>query len=217
MREFTQLGAGFKIALRDLEIRGAGNLLGAEQHGFVASVGFDLYCQLLSEAVQALRGKKQEKPPEVEIKLPIDAYFPSRYIREGRQKVEMYKKVAAAQKPEDMEDILDELLDRYGDLPDPVTNLLNVARLRIAASKLGVTLVTATDAAVMLRLGSHSPLRVEQVLRTYARFSELSLMENNKGMTLKWQTQETPGAGHLPRLLSALAMLAEEEVTNAEA
>ncbi|RKD22796.1 transcription-repair coupling factor [Ammoniphilus oxalaticus] len=132
IKEFTELGSGFKIAMRDLSIRGAGNLLGAEQHGFIASVGFDLYSQMLKEAIDELKGGPQEEEtihPEIDIQL--DAFIPSEYIQDSKQKIDMYKKFAAALTMEDVEDLQEELVDRFGDVPMPVENLLMVARLRV--------------------------------------------------------------------------------------
>ena len=210
VREFTQLGAGFKIAMRDLEIRGAGNLLGAEQHGFVASVGFDLYCQLLAEAVQEQRGRKPEVKPEVEIKLAIDAYFPSRYIRDPRLKVEMYKRVAGATSVAEIEDILDELLDRYGTMPDPVANLLQVARLRILARDLGVTVISQQDKGILCRLSPLANLTPDAVLRAYGTYPELSVQQS-RGFALLWKTAEGDPTAALPRLIAALSALLPDE------
>jgi transcription-repair coupling factor (superfamily II helicase) len=138
IKEFTELGSGFKIAMRDLSIRGTGNLLGAEQHGFIDSVGFDMYSQMLKEAIDAKKqGKKIEeiKPFEVEINLDLDAYIPSSYIEDEKQKIDMYKRFQAIDKLEDISDIQDELIDRFGEYPDEVANLIMVSRLKLYAKK----------------------------------------------------------------------------------
>ncbi len=205
LREFTQLGAGFKIALRDLEIRGAGNLLGPEQHGFMAAVGFDLYCQMLEEEIQNLRGIESVKPMEVEIKLPLDAFFPGRYIRDSRQKVEMYKRVAAARTEIELDDVVDELVDRYGETSEPVNNLLNVARLKIVAGSLGITSVVGTDQAIKMKMAPDTRIDAQAVLRAFAQYKEIAV-ENHKGHALIWR-----GYGELalqvPRLIKALRLL----------
>lgn len=206
LREFTQLGAGFKIALRDLEIRGAGNLLGPEQHGFVASVGFDLYCQLLEEAVKTLRGVTVEKPVEVEIKLPIDAFFPSRYIRDSKQKVEMYKRVAAARSREEIEDIIDELIDRYGEPPEPVQNLLWVASLKLAAARLGIVSVTINDKGILCKLTPATSLSAQSISQIFYNYPELGL-SNAKGFAIQWKAANDNLAPSLPRLVAALQEL----------
>jgi transcription-repair coupling factor (superfamily II helicase) len=150
IKEFTELGSGFKIAMRDLSIRGAGNLLGAEQHGFINSVGFDLYSQMLKEAIDELKGEvKQETAPPVEINLQLDAYIPSMYITDSRQKIEMYKKFVAATTLEDVEDLAEELVDRFGDLPQPVKNLLLISRLRVYALRHHITEISQKDPDVI--------------------------------------------------------------------
>jgi len=126
--------------MRDLSIRGAGNLLGAEQHGFINSVGFDLYSQMLKEAIDELKGEvKQESVSPVEINLQLDAYIPSLYITDSRQKIEMYKKFVAVSSLEDVDDLAEELLDRFGPVPKPVENLLTISRLRVYALKHHIT------------------------------------------------------------------------------
>lgn len=140
LRDFTELGSGFKIAMRDLSIRGAGNLLGKQQHGFVNSVGFDLYSQMLREAVARKRGILPAKKTEpVEIALGIDAYIPQSYIKDERQKVEIYKRVNAMSGVDEMWDLDDELMDRYGEPPIETQLLLQVGAIKAAADKIGVT------------------------------------------------------------------------------
>ncbi|RAV09712.1 transcription-repair coupling factor [Paenibacillus contaminans] len=137
IKEFTELGSGFKIAMRDLAIRGAGNLLGAEQHGFIASVGFDLYSQMLSEEIAKKKvelGETEAAPAKTwstQLDLHLDAYLPSDYIYDSMQKIEIYKKVANLGTLEEVDDLHEELVDRFGDLPAAVLNLLTVARLKV--------------------------------------------------------------------------------------
>jgi transcription-repair coupling factor (superfamily II helicase) len=134
IKEFTELGSGFKIAMRDLAIRGAGNLLGAEQHGFIASVGFDLYSQMLAEEVEALKGQApQAKEVLPTIDLKLDAYLPSEYITDSMQKIEMYKKFASIKTIAEVNDLEEEIEDRFGDLPLQVRYLLTVSRLKAYA------------------------------------------------------------------------------------
>ncbi|MFZ5822744.1 MAG: transcription-repair coupling factor [Bacillota bacterium] len=143
IKDFTELGSGFKIAMRDLEIRGAGNILGPEQHGFIISVGFDLYTQLLEEAVQELKGE-QPAPKEVQanIELQVDAFISDQYVPDARQKIDAYKRIIAIRSLPDAEDVADELVDRFGSMPDPVKNLLDIARLKVHCSRLGITAIT---------------------------------------------------------------------------
>ena len=139
IREFTEFGAGFKIAMRDLEIRGAGNLLGAEQHGQMDLVGYDMYCKLLAEAVGELKGEPVEHHRDISIDLEVDAHIPSYLIPDEQQKLEMYKKIAQIATQQDYYDVQDEIEDRFGSLPSPVVNLLDVAMLKAEARRLGVT------------------------------------------------------------------------------
>lgn len=139
IKEFTELGSGFKIAMRDLSIRGTGNLLGAQQHGFIESVGFDLYSQMLKEAIEKRKGdntKEQEFP--IEIDLQIDAYIPDQYIQDGYQKIEMYKRFRAISDFSDIHELQDEMVDRYGDYPKEVDNLFRISEIKIYAKQAGV-------------------------------------------------------------------------------
>ncbi|AIM16612.1 MULTISPECIES: transcription-repair coupling factor [Neobacillus] len=139
IKEFTELGSGFKIAMRDLSIRGAGNLLGAQQHGFIDSVGFDLYSQMLKEAIEERKGElKTTAPPSVEIDLEIDAYIPDSYIKDGHQKIEMYKRFRGASTLEEVEELQSEMLDRFGEYPDEVSYLFQIAEMKVYAIQNGV-------------------------------------------------------------------------------
>lgn len=152
IKEFTELGSGFKIAMRDLTIRGAGNLLGAEQHGFIASVGFDLYSQMLKDAIDELKGQGTvEEKHELEVDIHIDAYIPENYVAIGKQKIEMYKKVRAIQTLEDVQGMEEEFTDRFGTMPDPVWRLLAVAKLKAYAFRLKMdSIVLKNDTLKMM-------------------------------------------------------------------
>ncbi|MEB7815314.1 transcription-repair coupling factor [Staphylococcus xylosus] len=143
IKEFTELGSGFKIAMRDLNIRGAGNLLGKQQHGFIDSVGFDLYSQMLEEAVNEKRGVTDEKQdaPEVEIELNIDAYLPAEYIQNEEAKIEIYKKLRKIETEAQLMDVKDELIDRFNDYPVEVERLLEMMEIKVHALHAGVTLI----------------------------------------------------------------------------
>jgi transcription-repair coupling factor (superfamily II helicase) len=144
--EATELGAGFRIAMKDLEIRGAGNLLGAEQSGFMNSVGFDLYCKLLAEAVQELQGKKVEVvAPSATVDLPLDAYLPDDYIGDRALKVNFYQRLANLSRPEQVEAMVAEIKDRFGVPPPPVQNLLAMVRLKVEAANLGFEAISIKD------------------------------------------------------------------------
>ena len=141
IREFTDLGSGFKIAMRDLEIRGAGNLLGAEQHGHMEAVGYDLYCKMLNEAVKQLKGGTEEEIYTTVMDLNVDAYIPNSYIPNEYQKLDIYKRIAGIEDEEEMDDMLEELIDRFGDVPRKVQQLLQIAGLKALAHSAYVTAV----------------------------------------------------------------------------
>ena len=139
MKEFAELGAGFKIAMRDLEIRGAGNLLGAEQHGHIASVGFEMYSKLLDEAIEERRtGKPPEEKLEPVVDIEAEAYLDGEYISDPMHKIEIYQRIAAIRKNAEIQELLDELIDRFGEPTPVVLRLLEVARIRNYARELGI-------------------------------------------------------------------------------
>lgn len=133
IRDFTELGSGFKIAMRDLSIRGAGNMLGKQQHGFIDSVGYDLYSQMLDDAIKKRRGEKTVVKTNAEVQFDLEAYIPDDYISDQEQKIEFYKKIKSIQNRKDIENIADELIDRFGDYPASVENLLNISAIKADA------------------------------------------------------------------------------------
>ncbi|RYM04890.1 transcription-repair coupling factor [Sporolactobacillus sp. THM7-7] len=152
IKEFTELGSGFKIAMRDLSIRGAGNLLGAEQHGFIDSVGFDLYSQMLKDAIAERRGRPKTAKPssEVSIVMDVDAYIPDAYIEDSLQKIDMYKRFKAAESMAYIKELEDELIDRFGDYPREVADLFRVAALRVMAEKLMIEEIRQNEAELTI-------------------------------------------------------------------
>ncbi|HEY2239607.1 MAG TPA: TRCF domain-containing protein, partial [Streptosporangiaceae bacterium] len=140
--QHTEIGAGMYVALKDLEIRGAGNLLGGEQSGHIAGVGFDLYVRMIGEAVNELKGDGPADRSEVRVELPINAHIPHDYLPGERLRLEAYTQIAAIDSDADVTAVRDELTDRYGQLPEPVLNLLEVARLRARARRAGLTDIT---------------------------------------------------------------------------
>ena len=152
IREYAEFGSGFKIAMRDLEIRGAGDLLGAEQSGHMLSVGYDMYLKLLEDAVLEERGEKALAEPECTADLNVTANIDKRYVPSGEQRMDLYRRMAAVRTQEDADDLLDELVDRYGDPPKGVMNLLAIALLRARAAAAGITEITQKEGGVMLTL-----------------------------------------------------------------
>ena len=153
IREFTEFGAGFRIAMRDLEIRGAGNILGPEQHGHLATVGYDMYCKLIEETLHEVQGMDTAaKPLDTRVNLRVDAFLPSDYVKDERQRMEMYKRIAAMQTQSDREDIEEELLDRFGEAPPVVDALLDIAQIRAMANSLGVMTVAYRKGEIVMRV-----------------------------------------------------------------
>lgn len=145
IRDFTALGSGFKIAMRDLSIRGAGNILGKQQHGFIDSVGYDLYAQMLDQTIKQKRGDKVCHKTNAEVRINLEAYIPTEYISSQKQKIEFYKKIKHANDVKAIDDIADELIDRFGTYPKSVENLLNIATIKVLADTAQILSITNID------------------------------------------------------------------------
>ena len=170
IREFTDLGSGFKIAMRDLEIRGAGNLLGVRQHGHMEAVGYDLYCKMLNEAVQTLKGVNVAEDFTTVIDLDVDAFIPGTYIVNEVQKLDIYKRIAGIENVRERDDMRDELLDRFGEIPKSVDNLLRIALIRVAAHKLYMTEIKGKNERITFTLkpdAGLNPVGIPTLLKKY--------------------------------------------------
>ncbi len=163
IREFTELGSGIRIAMKDLEIRGAGNLLGSEQHGHMEAVGYDLYCRLLNDAIREEKGISQKVDFETTIDLQVDAYIPPSYIRNEAQKLDIYKRIASVMTTEEQEDMQDELIDRFGEPPKAVLNLLTIARIKAMAHQVFITEISGNAREIRFRLLPDADLDTNQV------------------------------------------------------
>lgn len=164
IREFTELGSGFKVAMRDLEIRGAGNLLGAAQHGNIASVGFATYCTMLEEAVERLRAKRENRPlpkklPNTTIEFRQDAYLDGGYISNEEQKMEIYRRLAAVENDKALSDLIDEVVDRFGTPTRPVEKLFHISRIRVKARQLGIGSIMDSGASFVITWADEEPMR----------------------------------------------------------
>lgn len=183
IKEFTELGSGFKIAMRDLEIRGAGNLLGAEQHGHMESVGYDLYCKMLNEAVKHLKGEAfSEDTYDTSVDLDIDAYIPSTYIKSEAAKLDMYKRVADIETEDELLDMQEELLDRFGEMPTSVNNLLNIALMKSLAHSVFITQLIQKGNEVRLVMFNRAKVDITKIPR---------LLDMHKN-TLKFTPETNP-------------------------
>lgn len=150
IREFTEFGSGFKIAMRDLEIRGAGNILGPQQHGHMAVIGYDLYVKMLNEAIRKVKGEVVQEEIDVEVDLPVNAYIPDSYIDDEIIKIEMYKKIASIENEDDMNDIKDELADRFSDIPKSVNALISIAYIKTLCKQVGIEKIRMLKDEVIL-------------------------------------------------------------------
>ena len=164
IREFTEFGAGFKIAMRDLEIRGAGNLIGAQQHGHLAAVGFEMYSQMLKEAVQELRGEKVEEVIEPSIELQVDAFLPDTYVVDSQAKASLYQRLAMVQDEEQLREMVDELVDRFGTPMREVEHLIEIIRLKLLASSLKIEQIQQSKQNVSLRFAADMGMTGENLM-----------------------------------------------------
>lgn len=183
IKEFTDLGSGFKIAMRDLELRGAGNLLGSKQHGHMEAVGYDLYCKMLNDAVRVLKGEASEEDQfETSIDLNTDAFIPAAYIKSEFQKLEIYKRIADIQNEEEYLDMQEELTDRFGDMPNSVNNLLYIALIKSIANKAYIVQIKQTEESIKFIMYEKAKIDINKIP---------PLIESYNGM-LKFVTDKNP-------------------------
>lgn len=209
IEEFSELGAGFKIAMRDLEIRGAGNILGTEQSGHISAVGYELYCQLLENAVRRMKNEPVREEPHVAIDLPVTAYFPNAYIPPGRQKIELYRKLSGVQSLDELAELENELRDRFGPLPEEATRLLGLKRLVVFAGAWRIDEIYHEDrfavfgyrnarAIEPLKATCGSRLRIVDNRRAYLVLSDAGATEEALLEELESVLQPAPDSSYTP-------------------
>jgi len=203
IREFTEFGAGFKLAMRDLEIRGAGNILGAEQHGFIVDVGFDLYSQMLEEAVHELKGEATPEHHLPSLDLPVDAFVPAEYVEDPKQKIEIYKRLAAAQDAAEVQDLLGEVEDRFGEPPQPVESLFRVAGIRLRGEELGVSGIRKERGEVVLSMHTLGAVSRERLKELPVRYRGRATVFAGQSPYVALRVQGASG----PEMLTALEEL----------
>ena len=196
IKEFTQFGSGFKIAMRDLEIRGAGNLLGSEQHGHMDSIGYELYCKLLDEAVRELRGEELEEAFETLMDITVNAFIPDSYITNIDQKIEIYKKIAHIKNKTDYYDVQDELEDRYGNIPRSVVNLLDIAYTKAVFHSMGALSVShkGENGIVIAFKGDKCKIDIERLMQLIKEGKGKISFTNNPAQPYITLTGLTPAA-----------------------
>ena len=205
IKEFTELGAGFKIALRDLEIRGAGNILGAEQSGHMADIGYELYCKIVEEAVQKAKGLPlPEKPQETTIELEDRVNIPNSYISNESQKLEQYRNIAAIRTAEDEENVLDELIDRFGEPPVETRNLLHIARIRYLAGLCGFTRLFDREGKTYLEMNEEKPISPYAYMQAAAVFGPRLFFHGGRAPYLKLLSPKAKKLAEVVKLLQIL-------------
>ncbi|MCR5834644.1 MAG: transcription-repair coupling factor [Selenomonadaceae bacterium] len=192
MREFAQLGAGFKIAMQDLQIRGAGNLLGAQQHGHISGVGFEMYCRLLEEAVNKLQHKSAAvEEPDPIISLPTEAFINREYISNAGDKIEIYRRLANMRESAEVKDLHEELTDRFGKITEPVENLLQVTLIRIAAKKLGVRSIQENNLRVEIVFDDLKKIYVQGLLNLAKLFrNDFKFLESSQRIFITFKSKK---------------------------
>lgn len=215
IRDYTELGSGFKIALRDLEVRGAGNLLGAEQSGNLGAVGYDLYCKMMDEAVKELTGAEVKPPPaHALVELEVDAFLPERYIRDNGQRIDMYRRIAELETAECYRDVLDELTDRYGDLPAQALTLCDIAFIRSFAGRAGFSRVSVRGHDVIFSFAEDGNLDMDLVSRIMTVEKEkdyLQFQAGHKPQIVFRQAAKAPK--DTPARIRQLFLAAEDKIT----
>ena len=180
IRDFTELGSGFKIAIRDLEIRGAGNLLGERQSGHMELIGYDLYCKLLNDAIREKRGFDTAEDLETSVDITVDAYIPDSYIMNEYQKIDIYKRIASITSQDEKNEMTDELTDRFGILPESVINLLDVALIRALAREVFITEIREVPGAVRLTVYEKANYDVSKLPGFITSFNGLLAFKNTE-------------------------------------
>ena len=206
LKEFSELGAGFKIAALDLELRGAGNLLGAQQHGQIAAVGFETYCRMLDETVRELQGEEVETFGSTSLKLQLDLHIPSDYIRDETQRLQSYKRLAEVGDDAGRREILEGLKDRYGPIPTAVENLAAYSLLKTAAQRIGVESIERRGTRVCIRFRDNSKVNPERLMQFVAAAPQASFSTRGE---LEWETGSAKGPDLLAALRDLPAQLAE--------
>lgn len=177
MREFTQFGSGFRIAMRDLEIRGAGSILGGRQHGHMETVGYDMYMQMLNEAIAEVKGEKIPQAASCTVDIQIEAYIPEEYIGDTTSRIEMYRKIAVVRDEHDESELIDELIDRYGEPPKAILGLIKVSLLRNSAAALGITEISQRKGSMQFFIQSPEPQQIAALSGKYGRRILFSCMD----------------------------------------
>lgn len=207
IREFTEFGAGFHISMRDLEIRGAGNLLGTEQHGHMLTIGYELYCKLVEDAVKELSGGeiRQSEGIEVSIELPVEAFIPGDYISDELVKLQMYKKIASIRDSDDRGDIIDELLDRFGEIPKTTINLLEIALIKALAERKGINRVRQEQGRLVFDYSGEGVLKPESIAGVVSQYGNDIFIHGGRQPYMRLKSRGKDQLGEAISFLTKLA------------
>ena len=211
IREFTEFGAGFRLAMRDLELRGAGNILGEAQSGHIESIGYELYCKEIDRAVRRLKGEQvSEGRADISIELPVRASIPESYISEESLRLQAYKKIASISNEADSKDILDELADRYGAVPQEARDIIKIAEIRAHAERIGASNISSKDRKITIRFADMSKLHPYAVVMTSAEFgADLNIISGKRSF-IELRTKNASDPERLLQLMRALIRTPEE-------
>ena len=190
IKDFTELGSGFKIAMRDLEIRGAGNMMGSAQHGHMAVVGYDLYCRMLEDTIKLIKGEIDQEPIETTVEIKIDAYIPSNYIGDEVQKIEVYKKIAAIDSFDDLMEVKEELEDRFSDIPQSVYNLMNIAYIRSLGKRLSIVEIKERGGEVYFYFENKDKLKEGIIKALMQKYSKKVVFKLGDKPTVAYKIQD---------------------------
>ncbi len=217
IREFTEFGSGFKIAMRDLEIRGCGNILGSEQHGHMLAIGYDLYVKYLDRAVKKLSGTQLEEDIEISVDLSVDGYIPSTYIKNEEQKIEIYKKIAAISSDEDILDITEELIDRFGNVPKEVNNLIKVAFIKTLCKKLNIKEIIQSNKFIRFMFITNRGLSVEAINYMLKKYPLRVKFDSSKEPFVKYQLNSVEQNSLLEEIKTLLEELCDININVTQA
>ena len=208
IKEFTEFGAGFKVAMRDLEIRGAGNLLGSQQSGHMMNIGYELYCKLVDDAIRALKGeivKDRDQEEELAVEIRVTANIPNWYIENETLKLQMYKKIAAIRTEEEADELYDEMLDRFGDVPRETMNLVRISRIRSLAEDLSVVRISEQGDKIIVQFGEQNPLSGYALFNVNEAFGLRAFVHGGKEPFIRISTKPMNKLEDCIRLLEILS------------
>ena len=209
IKDFTELGSGFKIAMRDLEIRGAGNIMGSSQHGHMATVGYDLYCRMLEDTIKLIKGEIEQEPIETTVEIKIDAYIPNEYITNETQKIEVYKKIASIDSYDYMVELKEELEDRFKKIPHTVYNLMNIAYLKSLAKSIGIIEIKEVKQEILISFENKKFITKEMVTGLLDKYMNRIIFKIGDTPTIAYKIKESKKEDLIDNLIELINFMKE--------